>query len=484
MAPQTPRMAEAPDTAAVLQFTCLYTHDITRKKKRWQDGRLRFHTFNKRIMVYDLDGNFVDGQHRRTDDTVNAGDGFALDDGVLVQVEEQQRSAKQDLTELVKQRKTKSVPHMTHGSAREAHGLSSRSPPVTARLGSAPSPKSIREVLKGAKPAKGTAVLPYREAAPVAPRGVCGPKGPQPEQVETPRLLANQRESTFKEAWYRDSTFLLPRQRPLPPARPAEDAVRNKRGRPLQHHSPMQRKRARLEADDRNTNSPDPKRSKERPRTTSKPAGAATDALSARETQRRGFEAKQAIRTQRLKGKLRLGNGKRHKLVCHGDVSMLERSPDPSLCDDAPAPPEVENEHALVIGSSGSSVCEVEPEAIGTVEAAGSAFGESAKEGQSTDARRARLQAVKHPTSLSKLPRSPQAGPLGDSGRKEQEVDGRSRAPTNKSVRTVPEYHDPSARILSSSSGEPSLTTTSGTTIEDDESNDGPWSREAFDLFG
>jgi len=41
------------NTAPVLEFQCLFTFDLRRKQKRWQDGFLRFHTFNKRIMVYD-----------------------------------------------------------------------------------------------------------------------------------------------------------------------------------------------------------------------------------------------------------------------------------------------------------------------------------------------------------------------------------------------------------------------------------------------
>jgi len=39
------------DTAPVLELNCLYTHNVRRKSKRWQDGFLRYHTFNKRIMV-------------------------------------------------------------------------------------------------------------------------------------------------------------------------------------------------------------------------------------------------------------------------------------------------------------------------------------------------------------------------------------------------------------------------------------------------
>jgi hypothetical protein len=63
----TPSLSIPPsqNTAPVLEFNCLYTHDIRRKQKRWQDGFLRFHTFNKRVMVYDVPRNFIGDMHRK-----------------------------------------------------------------------------------------------------------------------------------------------------------------------------------------------------------------------------------------------------------------------------------------------------------------------------------------------------------------------------------------------------------------------------------
>ncbi len=52
-------------TAAVVEYLCLFTHDLKRKQKRWQDGRLKYHTFNKRVMVYDERGNNVGDAHWR-----------------------------------------------------------------------------------------------------------------------------------------------------------------------------------------------------------------------------------------------------------------------------------------------------------------------------------------------------------------------------------------------------------------------------------
>ena len=89
------------NTALVVEFQCLYTHDLRRKSKRWQDGILRFHTFNKRIMVYDSLRNFVGDCHWRNNSHLASGDELELESGgALVQVEEVTGSTEQDLTGL------------------------------------------------------------------------------------------------------------------------------------------------------------------------------------------------------------------------------------------------------------------------------------------------------------------------------------------------------------------------------------------------
>jgi hypothetical protein len=39
--------------STVIEFTCLWTVNKTQKQKKWQDGTLRFHQFNRRAMLYD-----------------------------------------------------------------------------------------------------------------------------------------------------------------------------------------------------------------------------------------------------------------------------------------------------------------------------------------------------------------------------------------------------------------------------------------------
>jgi hypothetical protein len=91
-------------TAPVLEFRCLYTQDLRRKQKRWQDGRLKFHTFNKRVMVYDERSNFVGDTHWKGPE-FNEGEEFELErGGILVEAGECIGKRDQDLFELVDKR--------------------------------------------------------------------------------------------------------------------------------------------------------------------------------------------------------------------------------------------------------------------------------------------------------------------------------------------------------------------------------------------
>lgn len=91
--------------AAVLEYLCLFTHDLRRKQKRWQDGRLKYHTFNKRVMVYDDRGNFIGDMHWHADWDFDAGEEVQLErGGVMIQVCECVGQQSQDLSELVDKR--------------------------------------------------------------------------------------------------------------------------------------------------------------------------------------------------------------------------------------------------------------------------------------------------------------------------------------------------------------------------------------------
>ncbi|KAK1255768.1 hypothetical protein MKX07_008027 [Trichoderma sp. CBMAI-0711] len=93
-------------SASILEFICLYTHDLRRKKKRWQDGKLKFHTFNKKYMVYDDGGGFVgDGHWQGNESEVAEGLEMNLDRGMaIVQLLECTGSREQDLGEVLGKR--------------------------------------------------------------------------------------------------------------------------------------------------------------------------------------------------------------------------------------------------------------------------------------------------------------------------------------------------------------------------------------------
>ncbi|KAL1956781.1 hypothetical protein VTO42DRAFT_6835 [Malbranchea cinnamomea] len=95
------------NTAPVIKFQCLFTYDIRRKAKRWQDGFLRFHTFNKRIMVYDTSSTFVGDLHWQATEELQEGDELELErGGVLVQVGELLERTETNLTPLLERNKS------------------------------------------------------------------------------------------------------------------------------------------------------------------------------------------------------------------------------------------------------------------------------------------------------------------------------------------------------------------------------------------
>lgn len=89
------------NTAPVFEHACLFTHDIKRKQKRWQDGSLKYHTFNRRIMVFDMAGNRVGDTHWTSSVGIQEGDEVTLEKwGVLVEVSERTGKTQTDLSEL------------------------------------------------------------------------------------------------------------------------------------------------------------------------------------------------------------------------------------------------------------------------------------------------------------------------------------------------------------------------------------------------
>ncbi|RHZ46250.1 uncharacterized protein CDV56_104650 [Aspergillus thermomutatus] len=148
------------NTAPVIKFRCLFTHDVRRKAKRWHDGFLRYHTFNKRVMVYDTTGYFIGDLHWRQDDGIQDGDELELDKGVLIQVCEPVEQTETDLSTLYSNKKK------TQESPTQAVEPSTPSFRASAPLRSSMSsqqPRSLNDVLGIRKTPVGLSVSPYEE---------------------------------------------------------------------------------------------------------------------------------------------------------------------------------------------------------------------------------------------------------------------------------------------------------------------------------
>ncbi|KAL2884704.1 hypothetical protein HOO65_100108 [Ceratocystis lukuohia] len=121
-----------PIMAPVIEFSCLFSHDLKRKQKRWKDGRLKFHTFNKRVMVYDDRGNSVGDMHWQEHLIFQEGEEIYLDrGGVVVQVCECKGYKEQDLTELLTRRHRATAPPPESTAATPLQNRGSRRAPAT-----------------------------------------------------------------------------------------------------------------------------------------------------------------------------------------------------------------------------------------------------------------------------------------------------------------------------------------------------------------
>ena len=118
-------------SAQVLEFICLFTHDLRRKQKRWEDGRLKYHTFNKRVMVYDERGNFVGDMHWQRDWGFGEGEEVQLErGGIIVQVMECVGRQAQDLSELLEKRAKEKEQRQARVAMRPILSAASPHPPV------------------------------------------------------------------------------------------------------------------------------------------------------------------------------------------------------------------------------------------------------------------------------------------------------------------------------------------------------------------
>ncbi|KAJ5688969.1 hypothetical protein N7462_003361 [Penicillium macrosclerotiorum] len=175
-------------TASVIKFRCLYTHDLRRKSKRWQDGYLRYHAFNRRIMVYDDQGNYIGDHHWRSADEVQDGDELELDMGALIQVGERMSTTQADISNLFDKKKSIQGSPTSTSSTSLFQGPSRTSTPVRSS-GSSQTFRSLNDLLGIKKTQIGRLISPYEERHPPAP----SPDTPESSE----RALKRQKVSSF-----------------------------------------------------------------------------------------------------------------------------------------------------------------------------------------------------------------------------------------------------------------------------------------------
>ncbi len=157
----TPSLTVAPsqNTAPVFEFRCLYTHDLRKKKKIWHDGSVRFHTFNRRVMVYDDSKNYIGDSHWRETGDFQEGEELKLDKGVVVEVGEQIGQTETDLAPVILEKRRPELASSPRG-APPSNTYSSGPRPVGAI--SQARPKSLAAVLGASQGPIGRARLPAR----------------------------------------------------------------------------------------------------------------------------------------------------------------------------------------------------------------------------------------------------------------------------------------------------------------------------------
>ncbi|KAF2085222.1 hypothetical protein K490DRAFT_67873 [Saccharata proteae CBS 121410] len=118
-------------TAEVFEFTCLYTYDIVRKQKRWHDGRLKFHKFNKLVSVTDTAGNKIGSAHFRDGEEVEEGLELNLDNGYPIQVGVAVGKSQSDISALFERKPKEIIAEPRAGPRPQSQ---TKNPPLSAIL--------------------------------------------------------------------------------------------------------------------------------------------------------------------------------------------------------------------------------------------------------------------------------------------------------------------------------------------------------------
>ncbi|KIW96956.1 uncharacterized protein Z519_02347 [Cladophialophora bantiana CBS 173.52] len=208
-------VAPTQNTAPVHEFRCLYTRDLHKKAKKWHDGSLRFHTFNRRVMVYDDAKNYIGDLHYRQEGEFAEGVEIQLDRGVMVEVGERLGETQTDLAPILE----RSRPEKPALPPRQAAALANR--PLS--TGPSQRPKSLLEVLGPSQGRLGRARLPVH--SPYEQRWSSSRVDP----VESPRKrlrLDRDKENHFDHVHHPDRSARPRLPQPMQPSKTVPQTAR------------------------------------------------------------------------------------------------------------------------------------------------------------------------------------------------------------------------------------------------------------------
>ncbi|OCT50744.1 hypothetical protein CLCR_06710 [Cladophialophora carrionii] len=173
-------------TAPVHEFRCLYTRDLHKKSKKWHDGSVRFHTFNRRVMAYDDSGTFIDDVHYRQEEEFAEGVEIRLDRGVLVEVGERLGQTQTDLAPILDRQRAEKAQSPRRQPLSRANRLQATA--------SSQRPKSLSEVLGPSQGRLGRARILYQ--SPYEQRYTSA-RREQPEPSPKRQRLSSDKEDRF-----------------------------------------------------------------------------------------------------------------------------------------------------------------------------------------------------------------------------------------------------------------------------------------------
>ncbi|KAJ6257469.1 hypothetical protein Dda_7254 [Drechslerella dactyloides] len=136
-------------SAPIDEFVILWTADKHKKLKKWHDGYLRYHTFNRRLMVYDHLNNKVCDKFLPEDEPMDVGDELVFESH-LITIEDVKGRQSQDLRPLfektVDRRRARSTTATPMRAGTEAPNGQSPTPTLLRTIQSRPSARKSQPI--------------------------------------------------------------------------------------------------------------------------------------------------------------------------------------------------------------------------------------------------------------------------------------------------------------------------------------------------